>query len=79
MEKASFLRSFDLAKRLDIDVGTLKSIQGLIQNHVQCNGLLLEDISTQVILYLKYCKGLTDETLTVQDLKRAIVIIEEVK
>ena len=71
------LRAFDLAALHKIDVRTLKNIQRIVENEVNCNGMVADDITIQIVMYLKYCKEAVTNTMTVQDLKREITIIEK--
>ena len=71
------LRAFELAAHYKIDVRTLTNIQRIVENEVNCRGMLAEDITIQIVMYLKYCKAAVTNTITVQDLKREITIIEQ--
>ena len=71
------LRAFDLATLHKIDVRTLMNIQRIVENEVNCSGMLVDDITIQIVMYLKYCKAAVTNTITVQDLKREITIIEQ--
>ena len=70
------LRAFELAAHYKIDVRTLTNIQRIVENEVNCRGMLAEDITIQIVMYLEYCKAAVTNTITVQDLKREITIIE---
>ena len=71
------LRAFELAAQYKIDVRTLTNIQRIVENEVNCRGMLAEDITIQIVMYLEYCKAAVTNTITVQDLKREITIIEQ--
>lgn len=71
------LRAFELAAHYKIDVRTLTNIQKIVENEVNCRGMLAEDITIQIVMYLEYCKAAVTNTITVQDLKREITIIEQ--
>ena len=73
------LRAFDLATLHKIDVRTLTNIQRIVESEVNCSGILADDITIQIVMYLKYCKSAVTNTITVQDLKREITIIEQQK
>ena len=71
------LRAFDLAAFHKIDVRTLTNIQRIVKNEVDCSDMLADEITIQIVLYLKYCQEAMANTLTVQDLKREITIIKQ--
>ena len=79
MTADGLLRAFDLATLHKIDVRTLTNIQRIVENEVNCSGMLADDITIQIVMYLKYCKSAVTNTITVQDLKREITIIEQQK
>ena len=79
MTADGLLRAFDLATLHKIDVRTLTNIQRIVENEVNCSGRLADDITIQIVMYLNYCKAAVTNTITVQDLKREITIIEQQK
>ncbi|MGM9950655.1 MAG: hypothetical protein ACI33P_11035 [Lysinibacillus sp.] len=77
MNTGGLLRAFDLAKHHKMDVRTLRNIQHIVENEVDCKGILADEITEQIIMYLRYCKAAMLDITTVQDLKREITIIEQ--
>lgn len=77
MNTGGLLRAFDLAKHHKMDVRTFRSIQHIVENEVDCKGILADEITEQIVMYLRYCKAAMLDITTVQDLKREITIIEQ--
>lgn len=77
LNTGGLLRAFDLAKHHKMDVRTFTNIQRIVENEVNCKGLVADEITEQIIMYLRYCKAAMLDITTVQDLKREITIIEQ--
>ncbi len=77
LNTGGLLRAFDLAKHHKMDVRTFRHIQHIVENEVDCKGILADEITEQIVMYLRYCKAAMLEITTVQDLKREITIIEQ--